>query len=111
MTAYETQTLRDVLPSIVTIYELHALRIDAISAKNSSALLIPGIVNAPADIVRFVPPNELCSSHERLYLLRDIDNIIQYFYEALENGALKNTSPTLGYIVNFAYQVVSHHGP
>lgn len=101
--------LAKVLPVVVTVYELHALRIDAIAAQNSTTI-IPGRLNPPANI-DFIPPYELCPANERAQLLRNVDDLIQYYCSALESGALVSTSPSLGHIVDFAYQIVSHHGP
>lgn len=105
------QVLSRVLPAVITVYDLHAMRIDAISAQNSAMNVIPGRINPPADIVSFVPPDDLCNANQRIYLMRSVDDMIEYFYEALRSGALTNTSPSLGHIVNFAYRMVSHLGP
>ena len=63
----------------------------------------------PADIESNVPPAELYLAQDRVRVLEPLDNIVDHFYVALRGGCL--IAPTLGYAMDFSYQVVSHYGP
>ncbi|KZV68691.1 hypothetical protein PENSPDRAFT_666257 [Peniophora sp. CONT] len=102
------QSLGRLLPVVVTLYDLYAMRIDAIATQNSTESVL-GVHHPPADVALFVPRSELLEARTRVELLRPLDDIIDHQYAALKRGALDGRA--LAHVTNFAYQIVSHHGP
>ncbi|KZV61558.1 hypothetical protein PENSPDRAFT_670934 [Peniophora sp. CONT] len=99
--------------SLSVLQQQITLAIDSMGAKTlGGAVTSSGsrLHHPPADL-SLLPSAELVDAGRRVELLRPIDDIVHYYYEALQKGTLTLAHPALGDIVNFAYCMVSHHGP
>lgn len=97
------------LPVIITLYELHGMRVEAIAAYNARLPTIPGALWPPVSIEPNVPEAELYRADDRVRVLHPIDAVVGHFYEAFNHGELIDSA--LMVVVDFVYQMVSHHGP